>query len=248
MRLVRNDVARKRIANEPAGLRRVRPRRRGIVDLILRSQREQFREVPGAHLCGRDAEGGRRRHLERVGFEVGEVERAAPGNRPADGSAEAVVVVVALRAAGLLVEIVRRIEVRAAEPFVDLAAQCVGAALGHEIHRRAHRVADGRVVGRRLDAELLDRRRRRAVGDAIRGDVGDAVDGEVVPLLAGAVARPLRQAVVEGGFAGAKIGGVLHARRQDHELDRGAFTDRAARKCAGHPRPGQAPTTTCRRW
>ncbi len=175
----------------------------------------------------------RGRHLERIGLDVGEVEGLAPRDRAADGGAEAVVLVVALGTAGLLVEVVRRVEVGAAEPLVDLAAQAVGAALGHQVDRRAHGVADRGVVGRRRDLELLHRRRGRAVGDAVGGDVGHAVDGEVVALLTGAVARPLREAVVEGGLARAQVGRVLDAWREDDELDRGAFADRQLGDPAG---------------
>ena len=77
-----------------------------------------------------------------------------------------------------------------------------------------------------MDLELLDRRRRRAVGDAIVGDVRDAVDREVVLLLADAVGRELRQAVVEGGLARSQVGRHRDARREDHQLHRAAFANR----------------------
>ena len=54
----RDDVAGEGIASEPSRLRRVRPDRERVVDLILRAEREKLREVPGAHL--------RRRHRHDV--------------------------------------------------------------------------------------------------------------------------------------------------------------------------------------
>ena len=80
-----------------------------------------------------------------------------------------------------------------------------------------------------MDLELLDRRRRRAVGDAIVGDVRHAVDREVVLLLADAVGRELRQAVVEGGLARPQIGRHRHAGREDDQLHRAALANRQLR-------------------
>lgn len=64
--------------------------------------------------------------------------------------------------AGPVVEEVAGVELRPPVPLVQLAVERVGAALGHDIHPRAHGEAEGRVVGRGLDPELLDEASRRS--------------------------------------------------------------------------------------
>ncbi len=88
------------------GRRRARPRRERVVDLVLRAEREQLREVAGAHLRRRHRHDVRRRDLERVRFDVGEVERPVRLDRAADRAAEPVVVVVPLRAVVDPIEVV----------------------------------------------------------------------------------------------------------------------------------------------
>ncbi len=187
----RDDVSGEGIAGEPPRLRRVRPDRERVVDLILRSEREQIREVPDAHLRRRHRHDIRRGDLEGVRLDIREVEGPIRLDGASHGAAEPVVLVVALRPVGALVEEVLRVERGATIPLVHLPPEGVGPALGHEVDHGAHRVANCRVVGGRMDLELLDRRRRRAIRDAVVGDVRDAVDREVVLLLADAVGGEL---------------------------------------------------------
>ncbi len=184
---LRDDVAGEWIADEPPRCRGTRARRERVVDLVLRTEREQIGKVAVAHLGRRHGQDIGGRHLERVRLDVGKVERPVCPDRPADGAAETIVFVFPLGTVGRLVEVVGRVECRTAEPFVPLPAQRVRAALRHQVHDGSHRVPNGGVVRRRVDLEFLDRCRGRAVGHAIVGHVGHAVDREVVSLLAGPV-------------------------------------------------------------
>ena len=86
-----------------------------------------------------------------------------------------------------------------------LAVQFVCAAGRAYVRHGADRVPDACIVGARLYLELLDRRRRRAEGDA-RGAVSDCegvrdpIDLKFVVVLTVAIGRNLGRRVVEGGL------------------------------------------------
>ena len=167
----RDDVPGERVTCEPPCLCRMRSGRERVVDLILRSEREQIGEVAVAHLRGRHRHDVRRRNLERVRLEIGEVKGVIRPDGAPNGATEAIVLVVALPPPRALVEVVARVERSPAIPFIRLSAKDVRTALRHQVDDGAHRVADCCVVGCRVDLELLDRRRRRAVRHAVVGDV-----------------------------------------------------------------------------
>ncbi len=164
-----NDVAGERVLLEPSAANRA-PRER-VVNLVLRSKREQLREIAVAHLLGRH---GRRAvvarprlvdalesiHEERLAAAViaGKDDRAA--GHPA-------VAVVAERrqrdVVGVGEEVVGK-ELARRFGNVDRAAQPVGAGLDHQVRHATFGVAGGGVEGRSLDLEFLN--------DVGRWDVG----------------------------------------------------------------------------
>ncbi len=191
---LRNDVAGERILLEaPVADGAARER---VIDLVLRAERQQLREVAGAHPLGRH---GRRAvvarprlvdHLEAV-HEEGLVPAVVAGqhHRTAGPRARPVVVEVRQRnVVGVGEEVVGE-ELLRRLGDVGRAAQLVRAGLDREVDDAAFGVAGGRVERRGLDLELLDDPRGRHVGgDDLVGVGGrgarDAVDRQVVAVAA----------------------------------------------------------------
>ena len=197
--VLRDDVAQERILLEAAAANRAARER--VVDLVLRPERQQLREVAGAHLLGRH----RRRAvvarprlvdaLEAV-HEEGAVAAVVAGqhHRTAGGAAVAVVVEVRQRdVVGVGEEVVGEERLRRLAE-VDGAGELVGAGLDHEVGDAALGIARRGVERRGLDLELLDDVGRRHVGGddlarVRRRRARDAVDGQVAAIAAGAVHR-----------------------------------------------------------
>ena len=196
---LRDDVAGERILLEAAAGHR--PARERVVDLILRPEREQFREVAGAHLLARHR---RRAVVARTRLvdafepvhEEGSSAAVVAGqhHRPAGHAAIAVVGEVRERdVVGVGEEVVGE-QALGRLGDVGRAAQRVGARLDHQVRDAALGVARRGVEGRRLDLELLhDVRRRHVRGDdlaRVRGrGARHAVDRQVAAVAARAVHR-----------------------------------------------------------
>ena len=106
--------------------------------------------------------------------------------------------------------------------------QRVGAALHRHVDRRPSRVALLRVVGRRLDLELLHRVGGRDVGDAPSvGVVGRAVEGELVAP-GGPVGDDRRGPRVVERAGELEVAGVGRARREPGQDERVAVRERQA--------------------
>ena len=107
---------------------------------------------------------------------------------------------------------------------MGLTMQLIRAALGVDVHHRAHRVADGSVIRRRLNLELRDRhlryRERHPRCRAVGIDIHHAVNREFVGVVSGAVSRKLRGCRVKRRLAQAQIGPVHRTRCQVDEVHR----------------------------
>ncbi len=231
--VLRNDVARERIAKEPTGSGGVRPRRQRIVDDDERAGRRVAEVAEVAVALRRGRHGVDERQAARllpagvVGEEEGAVRPlvARQVQRPADGAAELVLAEGRLRhfgavGAGPLREVVVGVEDVVADEVEDRAAELVRARLGR------HRDDAGAAaeLGRE-DAvqhlELAHRLDRRRDDDGVEGElvVVDAVDEPAVGV--GLLAEGVEvggAARVEGAGAG-EVLALLARRHAGDEVD-----------------------------
>jgi hypothetical protein len=174
---------------------RQQPRGEGVVDLVLRSERQQLREVAVAHPLGRHV-----RHAvvarPRLGNRLVAVheERPVPHDRAVGRHRPARVAELRQRDVVRVGEEVVREELRRGLHEIRRAAEGVGPRFEAEVRHAAFRVAEGGVEGRRLNLELLDDvlRRHERGGDLSRSGRGrarHAVDRDVAPVGARAVHR-----------------------------------------------------------
>ena len=251
--VLRDDVAGERILLE-APVADGAPRER-VVDLILRAERQQLREVAVAHLLGRHR---RRAVVARPrlvdALEAVHEEGAAPAvvarqdHRPASGAAVAVVVEVGERnVVGVREKVVREQALRRLAE-VHGPAQRIGPRLDHQVGHTTFGVPGAGVECRGLDLELLDKvgwrhvrsddfagvRRRRA-RHAVNGQVA-AVAARAIHRVADDVRRlerPVETRRARVGDAGCQANervGITVRRRQ---LGDAARIDDVAERCVG---------------
>ncbi len=244
----RDEVARQRLPAEPAGPRG-RPRGRGggrIVDLVTRAQLQQFREVARPLFLGRH--GALHRplppHVHALVAEAPEgavaaVVQARQHHRPGERVSPPLVEPAGVGLPALLrrhrpgggipqppVRKPRhrphsRVEVVAGSP------EPIGAGARAHVDHCASRMAEGGVVGDRLDPELLHEvRRRRAVGGVPPERVGRAVQRHLARSRPRAVDYDLARGEIHGGIARAVPRRHHDARRKPREVKRVAAGDR----------------------
>ncbi len=108
---------------------------------------------------------------------------------------------------------------------MQFAVDFVGAALGDGVEHGAGGVAHGGVEARSLHLEFRDGILRQLEGNQriaapIKEGVRNAIDGVFVGVKRVAVSGELRGGAVEGALPLAKVGGIDHSRRQEHEFIR----------------------------
>ena len=195
----RNDVAGERIRHDAAA--RGHPSRERVVDLVLRAEREQLREITGAHLRARHrgrAVVARPRLVDPL--EAVHEERPPPAvvARQQHGSADAAAVAVVgevgeRKVVGVGEEIVGEQALRRLRE-IGRARERIAARLDAQVGHASLGVAHRRVEGGRLHLELLDdvgwrHVRRDDLSGVRRGSARHAVDGQVAAVAARAVHR-----------------------------------------------------------
>ena len=154
-----NHVIGKRLALESAAPSR--HSRRRIIDLVLRAQRQQRREIALAHRLGGHGADERLRHAEFVRAVSVEPERAIlaivnPGepHRAAGYQAPTVIGVVRNPLTGAVLKDVRRVEHGIAQRPLRLAVKLIGSALGADIDYRPNAVSGACIKSGGLNLEL----------------------------------------------------------------------------------------------
>ncbi len=221
--VLRNDVAGKRILLEPPVGRR--PPGERVVNLVLRPDREELREIAAAHALGRHrrrAVVARPRFLDAL--EPVHEERPVLAHGTAGDAAVAVIGEVRERDAVHVREEIVGEERRRRLRVVRGAPQRVRAGLDRQVRHAALGIAEARVERRRLDLELLHEIRRGHVrGDdfaGVRGRrAGHAVDRQV----AAVASRPVHRVAddvrgLEGTIEASRAGVGDAGRKADERV------------------------------